>query len=112
MNILTDTQIEFILTFFKNTSYHGWKEIATKLLKNDYCIVAGTINIWKGGVGNFVKVTPSDDFFGCVKYTFDLKSFLSSNYFKDVIESKLIDVKEEIENKKNEFNDLEALINN
>lgn len=107
---MTDKQIEFILSLFKISSYDRWKEIATKLLINDYCVVAGNTNIWKGSIGKFIKLTQSDNLFECVKYSFDWKSFLSSNYFQNALKSKVENIKEEIDDKNKELNELNKLI--
>lgn len=82
MKKLTDYQKEFILnTFFYLSNHAGWKNIATKLLENGECIVAGDKCIWVGVIGNFIKVSNAPDFFGCVKYSFDLEYFMESVYF-------------------------------
>lgn len=52
---LTENQKEFLLdNFFKLGDYYGWKNIATKLLENGVCVVAGGECIWRGGIGNFI----------------------------------------------------------
>ena len=94
---LTPEQLRFILDyFFVHPKYHGWENIGTKLLTNGECIVAGDTCIWQGGIGNFIEVSDADEYFGCVKYTFNLKYFLSSSYFEDVQESYLDDLKKDL----------------
>jgi hypothetical protein len=79
MKKLTDYQKEFLLTyFFKNEVYPNWKNIATKLLENGSCIVAGERCIWHGGIGNFIKTKVANNAIGCLLYEFDLEYFLSS----------------------------------
>ena len=55
MKKLTEHQINFLLKFFENKEYSGWKNIATKLIETGSCIVAGDKCIWNGGIGNFIK---------------------------------------------------------
>jgi hypothetical protein len=104
---LTDNQKAFLLDyFFKNEVFPGWKSIASKLLDNGNCIVAGDTCIWKGGIGNFIKVRIADDFEGCCEYKFDLEDFLDSNWFKEIHNyyiAELAQKKREIENEFNEI---------
>jgi hypothetical protein len=87
---LTYTQREFLLhKFFKNESYPGWRDIATKLLDNGYCVVAGDSCIWRGGIGNFITTKESDLFIKCLEYFFDLNEFLGSEWFKKVYQLQL-----------------------
>jgi len=82
---LTYKQREFLLEkFFKNESYPGWRSIATKLLDNGYCVVAGDSCIWRGGIGNFIVTKESDTFIKCLEYFFDLNEFVGSEWFKQV----------------------------
>lgn len=84
--ILTTTQKHYIAeTFFKLESYAGWKAIAFYLLGTGECVVAGDNCIWVGGIGNFIKTSAADGYWGCLKYDFDLESFLASNWFKEVL---------------------------
>lgn len=80
---MTQAQTELLLEFFRNEGYDGWKHIALNLIESGECTVAGEECIWKGGIGNFIKVEKSDTFIKCVKYKFDLKYFLSSEWFKE-----------------------------
>jgi len=81
---LTEYQKEFLLnTFFKNDYYPGWKNIATKLLDNGSCVVAGDGCIWKGGIGNFIKTEVANDFVDCTLYKFDFDYFATSYMFKE-----------------------------
>ena len=85
--ILTENQKTYLLNyFFKNEEFAGWKSIATSLLETGECVVAGTKCIWLGGVGNFIKTENADGFYGCLKYSFDLEIFLTSEHFKSITE--------------------------
>ena len=71
MKKLNDYQKDFICDkFFTNEKYPGWKSIAMDLLNNGECVVAGNYCIWKGGIGNFIKVETASKYIGCVKYVF------------------------------------------
>mgnify|MGYP003335996484 CR=1 FL=1 len=78
-----ELQKQFILTRFFANDMPGWRTIGTKLIENGRCIVAGTERIWKGGIGNFIEVKPAEGTFECSLYTFDLKSFLKSELYKE-----------------------------
>ena len=100
---LTYKQREFLLhNFFKNESYPGWRDIATKLLDNGYCVVAGDSCIWQGEIGNFITTKESDLFIKCLEYFFDLNKFLSSKWFKSFYQfhlDELVLEKKQAENK-------------
>ena len=83
MEELNDNQKKYLLSFFETDKYAGWKNIATKLIENGKCIVAGTECIWKGGIGNFIKTSNADDLVDCLVYDFDLKVFMTSWYYID-----------------------------
>jgi hypothetical protein len=114
MKVLTFHQREFLLTFFVNPEFNGWRNISEKLLNTGQCIVAGKECIWKGGVGNFIKTSDAENAVDCLLYKFDLEYFLSSEWYKErrlnllsMLESDLKDLKERIEdiselNEKNE----------
>ena len=90
MNDLDKWEINFLAdNFFKLEDLPGSVSIARNLLKNGKCIVAGDKNIRVGGVGNFIKVDDisSDAAYGCVEYTLDLNSFLTSNFVQDTLEN-------------------------
>ncbi len=85
MNKLTAYQKEFFREcFFKNEAFNGWKNIATELLENGKCTVAGNKCIWTGGIGNFIKTSESKNAIDCLVYEFDLAYFISSEWYKDV----------------------------
>ena len=85
MKTITDNQKEFLLEyFFKNEKYAGWRNIATTLIEEGYCIVAGDQCIWRGGIGNFIKVSSAENLFNCSNYYFNLDDFLNSNWFKEI----------------------------
>lgn len=93
---LTEIKKEFLLNnFFKNEKFPGWRGIAANLIERGECIVAGEECIWKGGVGNFIKTSVAEGFFGCTRYEFDLTSFLTSNWVDEVLEHELIQIEEE-----------------
>ena len=107
MKKLTDNQKEFLLNyFFRNGKYAGWKHIATALLEDGSCIVPGPDCIWIGEIGNFIKTSVASNAIDCLLYEFDLKYFLSSEYYKS-ISNQYIDIlatkKREIDE---EFNDI------
>ncbi len=83
--ILTEYQKEFMFqNFFEQQEYAGWKSIAHNLLEKGSCVVAGSGCIWVGGIGNFIKISPAPEpTVGCVKYEFDLETFLGSNLYKE-----------------------------
>ena len=89
---LTEKQLQFLLTFFKNEQYPGWQNIATCLLTEGECIVAGTDCIWHGGVGNYIKVENMPNLYGCVLYKFDLYMFLSSPWVREHYEYYIAEV--------------------
>ncbi len=93
---ITENQKEFLLNyFFKNESFAGWKNIATKLIESGSCIVAGTDCIWKGGIGNFIQIDNAEEAIDCLKYTFSLKYFLSSEWFKEIHNSYIAELAQE-----------------
>lgn len=109
MKNLTQTQKEFILEhFFRKEEIPGWRNIATKLLDNGECIVAGDGCIWNGGIGNFINLEKAQNAVDCTLYKFDLELLLSSLWFKEYHESyakvlyeKKIQAEEEYEEIKN-----------
>jgi hypothetical protein len=88
MKQLSKIQKDFIIEkFFKNEKFAGAKNVAEKLLEKGECIVAGEDCIWRGGIGNYIKTTKADNAFGCLKYTFNIELFLSSDWFKSYVEN-------------------------
>ncbi len=85
---LNNRQIQFLLKFFPDNCA-GAKSIATTLITEGKCIVAGTDRIWLGGIGNFISIEPVKGAFKCTEHTFDLKAFLSSEFFKDAAQKEL-----------------------
>ena len=95
---LTESQIKFILsTFFELDNYPGSKSIGEKLINNGSCIVVGNECIWKGGVGNFIQTKKTTDAIGCIEYNFDLDTFLSSNWFKEMKDLYIEELSEEVD---------------
>jgi len=85
---MTGEQIEFIKNhFFINGESAGWDNIATKLLQEGSCIVAGSSKLWYGGIGNFINCDPAENAVGCSLLTFDKDSFLQSVWFKEQADS-------------------------
>lgn len=107
---LTENQKEFLLNyFFKNEQFAGWRNIATTLLEDGSCIVAGESCIWQGGIGNFITSKEAENTYNCVVYSFDLSYFLSSAFFKDIHKQYveiLAQEKQEIVKKYNEISEL------
>jgi len=107
MKKLTNTQKEFILdNFFKNEKYPGWKNIATELIENGHCIVAGTECIWVGGIGNFINTEEANNAVGCTLYKFNLDYFMTSIWYteyRSMYVSKLYNKVKEI---KQEFDEI------
>ena len=107
MKTLTLNQQTFLLnTFFKNDFYPGWKNIATKLLENGSCIVAGNDCIWSGGIGYYIKTNKSDNFIDCLEYTFDFELFKESDLYKHKLNAKLKNLKDELLNVECVINDI------
>lgn len=110
MESLTDNQIEFLLQyFFKNEAFAGWKNIATKLLINGSCVVAGTDCIWKGGIGNFIQTDEAEEAIRCVKYSFDLDNFLDSEWFKEIHSEYVSELAKEIRRIEYKYHDIAKL---
>ena len=108
-NDLTKHQKEFLLSFFENDKYVGWRNIATKLLENGSCIVAGNENIWYGGIGNFIKTEINENAIGCLTYSFDLEYFKTSMVYKSTLAEAIkliLKTKEDIELRYSEINNL------
>lgn len=99
---MTQNQIDFLLTFFKDERFPGWKNIATNLIEKGEAIVAGDNCIWHGGIGNFIKTESAEGFYGCLKYKFDLEYFLGSAWFAERLNYKIA----EVASKKREVDEL------
>lgn len=109
MKDLTKNQFEFILNFFLNEKYPGWKNIAEKLIKKGKCIVAGKDRIWMGGIGNFIETNDTDEAVGCMLYSFDVANFLESEMYKEKALANLQKKKEDLEALLQEYNELNEL---
>lgn len=111
MNI-SKYQKEFILEyFFKNDNYHGWRNIASKLIDDGHCIIGGRQILWYGGVGNFIETSDAPNAVECTLCTFDLRSFINTNYFKDIYDQyvkKVLDKKNKIDQ---EYAELLSIMN-
>lgn len=59
------------------------RKIATQLIMEGTCIVAGDGRLWNGGIGNFITGKEAYGAVGCTELTFDSESFMESNYFMD-----------------------------
>lgn len=107
MKVLTEIQKVFLLEyFFKNERYAGWKNIASKLLENGSCIVAGDKCIWMGGVGNFIKTENAENAIDCLLYKFDLENFVTSEFYKErrnIHVEALVQKKKEVEQELDEI---------
>lgn len=107
MRQLTETQKEFLLEyFFKNDNFAGWKNIATSLLENGSCVVAGTNCIWCGGIGNFIKTNNAIGFVDCLIYKFDLEYFLTSAWYKEIKSYYELELEDKMEKLQKEYQDL------
>lgn len=80
-----ELELEILLPFFNSHQYAGWKGIATTLIDQGECVVAGDECIWIGGIGNFIKTETADSFIGCLKYNFNKEEFLKSEWAKETI---------------------------
>lgn len=113
MNELTRFQESFIIdSFFKNEQYAGWKNIANSLLQTGSCIVPGSSCIWCGGIGNFIKTTEAKNAIDCLLYEFDLDYFMSSEWFKEILDQYLGIVEIKMNGVKYEYEQLSCLKNN
>lgn len=101
---------KFLLTFFKHNHYPGWENIAEKLIDSGECIVAGTLCIWYGGIGNYIKSKPHENAFNCSIYTFDLANFKESAWFKERRKEYVLTLQEEYNNRNKELTQLKTEI--
>lgn len=109
MRELTEIQKNFLIDNFFGSNFAGAKNVAEILLEKGNCIVAGKDCIWKGGIGNFIKTSEAEEAYGCLKYNFNLGEFLSSLWYKEVIDSYLHSLKakeKELSNKIEELSNL------
>lgn len=107
---LTKNQKHFILeNFFKLNSVPGWYHIASNLIENGNCIVAGNGNIWYGGIGNFIKNKSAENAIDCSHLFFDLDEFLKSDYFKDTKQYHVNDLIEQQRKLESQLNELYLL---
>lgn len=105
---LTESQKKFILsTFFESDKYPGARSIGDKLLTNGKVIVAGDKCIWIGGIGNFIQTKETTEAIGCIEYNFDLDTFLSSNWFKEMKDLHIKELSEEVDVLKSKLKDKE-----
>ena len=102
---------EFILKFFKDERFAGWKNIASKLIKTGSCIVAGENPIWVGGIGNFISIKPYKDAYNCSEFTFHKELFFNSDYFQDYLKGGILNISTKIEDLEREKQSLEELLN-
>lgn len=105
---LTELQKKFLLsTFFESDKYPGSRSIGDKLLTNGKVIVAGDKCIWIGGIGNFIQTKETTEAIGCIEYNFDLDTFLSSNWFKEMKDLHIKELSEEVDVLKAKLKDKE-----
>jgi len=113
---ITKSQKEFILENFFNNFINeqpaGWREIASVLIDNKKCIVAGEDKIWIGGVGNFIHTKKAAGTFGCLEYSFDIDEFIKSEWAKQIINENLKSISNKISDLKYAEFELKELINN
>ena len=103
MKTLTENQKQFVISFFEDNRYAGWKNIATTLVETGKCIVPGEECIWQGGIGNFITTKETDLAVGCLEYNFDLDLFLSSAWFKEALGYKVENAQKEKQQKEREY---------
>lgn len=109
---LTESQKNFLLTtFFESDRYPGSRSIGDKLITDGKVIVAGDKCIWIGGIGNFIQTKETTEAIGCIEYNFDLETFLSSNWFKEMKDLYIQDLFEEIGLLKSKLKDKEDNVN-
>ncbi len=107
---LTESQKQFLLsTFFESDIYPGSISIGDKLLTYGKVIVAGDKCIWNGGIGNFIKTKEITEAIGCIEYNFDLDTFLSSNWFKEMKDIYIKDLSKEVDVLKTKLTELNLL---
>lgn len=106
---LTKKQTEFLLTFFENKMYAGWRTIAMKLLETGQCIVAGEKSIWIGGIGNFIKTAETELAVDCLLYTFNLPEFIKSEYFKSISNQYIAILISNLRELETEYNEISKL---
>lgn len=105
---LTESQKKFILsTFFESDKYPGSRSIGEALITNGKVIVAGDKCIWIGGIGNFIQTKETTEAIGCIEYNFDLDTFLSSNWFKEMKDLHIKELSEEVDVLKSKLKDKE-----
>lgn len=104
-------QKDFILKyFFENDKFAGWRNIATELIdKETVLTTCDHRDIWSGGIGNFIKSCKSDEGIGLWRYSFNVKEFLSSSWFKEIKGYYLEDIKEQYEDIKDKKKQIEEL---
>ena len=114
MKKFTEKQKEFMLDYFfrkeDSEGYYGWKSIATALINDGCCIVAGRDKIWLGGIGNFINIEDAKNAFECSKYTFNSDEFLKSQWFKDIAKSRCNELNVMINVFQEERDELQSLI--
>jgi len=111
MKKLRPLQTEFLLNdFFKNEEYPGWKNIAVLLIEEGCCLVPIRENIWRGGIGNFIKVESAKGAVDCSMYTFDLEYFLTSQFYKQRRDELFFDLLNKKDEAEAEVNRLEYMI--
>jgi hypothetical protein len=82
-------QIDFILDyFFTEKDMPGLRRIGHKMLTKGKCIVAGKDKASFGCVWDFVDVEEHEDFVDCLEHKMDVEKFLTSGFFKGVVEAK------------------------
>ena len=92
-----------------NEKYPGWKNVANNLIDNGVCIVAGDKCIWIEGIGNFIKTKPAKNAFDCLEYTFNLKEFMKSAWFKYNCDKYFKIIREELKEIQQEVFEIEQL---
>jgi hypothetical protein len=97
---LTERQVELLVGGFfdTQTGFPGAAAIARELLGNGTCVVAGDGVIWRGGVGNFIRIDRNiPGFVGCSRLTLDFERFLSTTEAQAIAASRAGDAERVIE---------------
>lgn len=90
MEKFTKIQEDWLLgSFFYLPSCAGWRTIASRLIQDGKCIVAGDGKIWIGGVGNFIKTSPAEGAVSCTLLTFQHEEFFAWEEYKNALEAEL-----------------------
>lgn len=107
---LTKNQKDFVLEFFKNEAFPGWRNIAEKLIEiGTVLTTCEHTDIWRGGIGNFITSEKSNEGIGVWMYTFNLNVFMYSDMFIEHHQKRLNELEKEYKRIKEEFEELKFI---